>query len=696
MKKILILSGLSLLAAFAVRAQDKVTEYNVRPAIVVRTPIQGDSINFTGEKFTADKLLKTDIDLDFDGRSYERVPVDTAGYVRVAKADKDNLFYLFATNLRAERFMKGKLNIYSPARFEVFVNGVSKQSKTTAEDSLSQVSPSVLGLRLEPEVDYEIVIKLLSVAADKTAPVLKCEFEKDKEFADVGYQIVPDLKRRFALHNTAFGSRVRSVSLSPNGKHLLTCYADNYSLKRSRTRCELTELKTGKVILPDADEKMRWMPRSNKLYYTVTGKKRNDLVVFDPATMHEEVLLKDVPEGYFVWSPAEDYLIYSPDDKGEAVSGPLKRLLHPDDRIPDARSRNYLVKYDPATGLSERLTYGSHAVYLNDISSDGKKLLCSTSKSDITQCPFSLTSIFEVDLATLQVDTLVAWDPYVNRGAYSPDGKRLLVVGSPSAFGGVGKNCGEHPIANDFDTQAFIVDKATKKVTPITRDFNPSVDFLQWNRTDGCIYFNTTDEDCKHIYRYIPQTDSFEMLPLQEDVIASFDLAENNPTVAAYVGGGNTSVGVAYAYDVKKKTSALLANPMKPALDKIEMGTMKEWNFTSEDGTEIKGMMCLPPAFDPNKNIRLSYIITVELCLLRAASPRPTVRSCLHHVTMWFMSSSPAALSVTVRSSPPAMSMRGANVLPMKSLKERRSSVRLIRLLTISVLVVLERPMAAL
>lgn len=58
MKKILILSGLSLLAAFAVRAQDKVTEYNVRPAIVVRTPIQGDSINFTGEKFTADKLLK--------------------------------------------------------------------------------------------------------------------------------------------------------------------------------------------------------------------------------------------------------------------------------------------------------------------------------------------------------------------------------------------------------------------------------------------------------------------------------------------------------------------------------------------------------------------------------------------------------------------------------------------------------------
>lgn len=605
MKKNLILLGLSLLAALAVRAQDRVSEYKVRPAVVVRTPIQRDSINFTGEKFTTDKLLKTDISLDFDGRPCERLSADTAGYVRVAKADKDNLLYLFATNLRAERFMKGKLKICSPARFEVFVNGVSKQSKKTAEDSLSQVSPTVVSLRLEPEVDYEIVVKLLSTAADKAVPALKCEFEKNKEFAGVGYRLAPDLKRRFALHNTAFGSRVRSVSLSPDGKYLLTCYSDNYSLKRSRTRYELTELKTGRVILPDADGKMRWMPRSNKLYYTVTGRQRNDLVLFDPATMREEILLKDVPEGYFTWSSAEDYLIYSPSDEGEKVSGPLKRLLHPDDRIPGARSRRYLVKYDPATGLSERLTYGSHPVYLNDISSDGSKLLCSTSKSDITRCPFSLTSIFEVDLATLQVDTLVAWDAYVNSAAYSPDDRQLLVSGSPSAFGGIGKNCGEHPIANDFDTQAFILDKATGKVNPITRDFNPTVDFLQWNRTDGCIYFNTTDEDCKHIYRYTPKTGSFEMLPLREDVISSFDLAAYNPAVAVYVGGGNASTGVAYTYDVKKKTSALLANPMKPVLDKIEMGTMEEWNFTAQDGTEIKGMMCLPPSFDPDKKYPL-------------------------------------------------------------------------------------------
>ena len=85
MKKILILRDCPACCACS-SGTDKVTEYNVRPAVAVRTPLQGDSINFTGEKFTADALLKTDISLDFDGRPYERITADTAGYVRVEKA----------------------------------------------------------------------------------------------------------------------------------------------------------------------------------------------------------------------------------------------------------------------------------------------------------------------------------------------------------------------------------------------------------------------------------------------------------------------------------------------------------------------------------------------------------------------------------------------------------------------------------
>ena len=589
----------------SLHAQEKAAAYKLRPAIALRMPVQSDSINFKGEKFLTKDLLKTSVDLNFDTYAYDRVEADTAGYVKVGKAEQDHLLYLFATGLRAERFMKGKLSVSSPARFEVFVNGESKYVKDSAEDSLSQVRPAEVSLRLEPEADYEIVIKLLSSAGDKAEPVLKCEFKGDKDFENIAFHLSPDLKRRLSLHDTAFGSKVYSVSLSPDGKYLLTYYWDNYSTKRSRTWQELTEVKTGRMIHPNVPTNARWMPVSSKLYYTVTGDEKKDLVILDPVTMREQTVMKNLPDGRFSWSPTEDYLIYSSSDEGEKVSGPLKRILMPDDRIPGSRDRSYLVKYDLKTGVSERLTYGSSPVYLNDISRDGTKLLCTTSKPNITQCPFSLTSLFELDLATMKADTLVREDAHLNSAAYSPDGKQLVLIGGPDAFGGIGKNCGSHPIANGFDTQAFLMDLATRKVTPITRDFNPSVSLLQWNPTDGCIYFDTTDKDCRHIYRYNPKKAEFDMLPLSEDVISSFSIADKAPHVAAYVGGGNTSTGVAYLYDGKKRVSTLFANPMGETLDKIEFGKMEEWNFTASDGTVIEGMMCLPPDFNPEKKYPL-------------------------------------------------------------------------------------------
>ena len=107
-------------------------------------------------------------------------------------------------------------------------------------------------------------------------------------------------------------------------------------------------------------------------------------------------------------------------------------------------------------------------------------------------------------------------------------------------------------------------------------------------------------------------------------------------------------------------------------------------------------MMCLPPAFDPNKKY--------PLIVYYYGGTMPTTRGITSPYCAQLFASrdyvvyviQPSGTIGYVRSSPPAMSMRGVNVLPMKSLKERRSSVRLIRLLTISVLVVLERPMAAL
>ncbi len=605
MKKAIILSGLLLLSGVSVQAQDLLKEYSLRAPVTVRMPLLGDSVNFSGGRFQPGDLLKTPIDLDFKRHDCQRIAADSTGYASVAKAEGDNLLYLFSTRLRAERFMRATLQVSSPVRFEVFVDGRSVFSKTSVEDSLQQVRPQSVPLRMEPEKNYTVVVKLLSCADDKAQPKLKCLLRKEPAFDKVTCHAAPDMKGRVQLYDTEFVHQVYSAELSPNGKYLLAYYSYRYSADRHTSYKTLTEVKTGKTILPNANAEMRWMPRSNKLFYLVKGASGNDLITYDPATQKEEVMLRGIPDGHFRWSPTEDYLIYTVTEPGEKVQGPLKRMLHPDDRIPGSRDRSYLMKYDITTGLSERLTYGSCPANLNDISKDGKKLLCTSSKNDFTIVPFSRTSLFEIDLATLRTDTLVAWTPYLDNAIYSPDGNQTLIIAGPNAFDGIGKNCGNLPIANDYDKQAFILTLADKRITPITRDFNPSVEVLQWNSADGCIYFKTTDKDCLHIHRYVPSKKSFELLPLAEDAVYSFSLPDQQPAMAAYTGESDTREGAAYLYDQKKKSSTLIASPMKERLDDITFGDMEPWSFTAADGTLIEGTMCLPPDFDPTRKYPL-------------------------------------------------------------------------------------------
>lgn len=601
MKKKKMILAIFLATGVILQAQDRLTQYQVRNAIDVRTPIMNDSINPKGEKYATKMLLQTPVVLDLPDAPTQTLTVDTTGFLKLTKAEKDSKIYLLKTQIRADRFVKGKLKVTSPVRWEAFIDGVSKHKKENVEDSITSASSHEIAISLEPERDYEITFKLLSTSEDKAIPTLKSEFIKDKKFKDITCILDPNAKKRFALDNTVYGNKVIAVSISPSGKYLLTRYWNNHSAKRSRIYCELTDLKSGKVILENVKDGMRWMPKSDKLYYTATASSGNDVLTFDPATLQEETILKGIPEQNFTWSPTEEYLIYYPYEEGEKETGNLRRIVSPADRIPNTRGRSFLAKYNITDGVSERLTYGNHSTYLQDISPDGRYLIYSTSRENITQRPYSLSSLYLVDLETLKVDTLFHEERFLGGAKYSPDGKKLLLTASPEAFGGIGKNCGNHPIANDYDTQAFIMDLATRKMEPITKDFNPTVSLLQWNRGDGCIYFNTDDGDCKNIYRYSPKSNEFEKLNLETDVTESFTLAENNPWIAAYIGQSDHNTGVAYLYDMKKKTSRLLADPMKPILEKIELGKTEPWNFTASDGTVITGKMCLPPNFDPNK-----------------------------------------------------------------------------------------------
>ena len=610
MKKKVVLPFAALLLSASSVSADNIQRLQLQQPVSVCSPIFTDSLNTDGVKpDLADLLMRSALPLNRNQEGSLYLSSDTLGVFHLPEQDKDseNQFLVLNTCIRADRFCKGKLKIKMPYRFEIYVNGEKKKDKKTVQDSLKHAQEISVDLRLEPEVMYQVALKVLRLQADSAEADFTMRWEPEAN-TDSLIQVTadPEMKGRYLLPNTVFGKRVTRVSVSPDGKYLLTQYTDWYNMQRSNTYTVLSEVKSGRTLstFTQGAKSLSWTPTSSRLYYTATSDKGVKIITVDPKTLAEEVVADHVPEGHFVWSPDEKTLFFTDYEQIKGDNGPVHRVLSPEDRVPGTRGRSFIVRYNLQTGLRERLTSGLRTSYMQDLSADGKYLLFTVSQSTPDKWPFSASSLYRMNLQDLAVDTLVAQDAFMGGASFSPDGKSVLITGGPEAFGGIGKNCGNHPIANNYDTQAFILDIESGKIDPITKEFNPTIVSTNWSPYDKNIYFKTTDGAQETVYRYQVKSGKYERLPLEGDCVRNFSLSDKAP-VAAYTTATASTSGTAYLFDLSKGKSTLIADPYAEELKKMDMGTIKDWNFKASDGTEITGYYCLPPQFDANKKYPL-------------------------------------------------------------------------------------------
>ncbi|MCM1310188.1 MAG: prolyl oligopeptidase family serine peptidase [Bacteroides sp.] len=584
-----------------------ITNWRVSEPISVRTPFMNDSIAPDGSKFKTTDILKSHTRVQMPGAT---VATDSTGVIALKAAPEANgAMQILQTLLRSERFAKGQLKVTSQLPFIVELNGSELTSKLSAEkDSVAGFSTASAALRLEPEHDVRLTIKLLAMAADSvTSPDVKVVFTPDDKFTNTVISSGPDMLRRFALEDSEYGNRVSGLSMSPDGKYIIMRYWNRYDGQRYRTWAELVDLKSGKVVNANLPWGVNWMPNGSSLYMTQTAADGFDLFSVDPVSGATTLLAESIPVDKFTWSPKGDCLYYTHTEQGVKETGPLRRYATPDDRMPGDRTRAFIVRFTPATGISERLTFGNHSTTLNDISRDGSKLLLSTSQEDPTTRPFYRNSFYTLDVETLKADTLISLEPmFVNSGIFSPDGKQVLFSGSPSAFNELGKNCGSHPIANDFDIQLYIMDIASKSVKPVTRDFDPAVgNIISWNAADGKIYFIGEQGFNNNLYVLDPKSDKIEQLPADVENITTATMGDDQSLRVAYMGHGYHYAWRACLLDLKKDKNSILADPRAEDLAKIDLNKVETWTFTASDGTEIDGIVCYPPNFDPSKKYPL-------------------------------------------------------------------------------------------
>ncbi len=603
-KRICLFIASSLLV-FGVTTAENITHFKLANKFAVRRPVITDTINVKGEKPDFSKLLiKTEVPLDDDCENAQELSADSSGYVYL-NGTKGNNIYVLTTRLRADRFANATLKFTSPLRFEVYVDGAMKREKTSIQDSIHSACSCEFNLRMEPQVLYKLAVKMLQSDSDSAPVAIKAEWNLKNDSTTV-LSCAPSLKGRYLLPNTIYGSRISNMRISPDGRYLLTTYWHNYSAKNSHNYTVLSEVKSGKHIatFPTGYKVLNWTPSSSHLYYKATSDRGEKVILVNPATLQEKEVADNVPVGSFVWSPDEKSFYYSVEELIDGDKGPVHRMITRSNRLPGSRKRSFIWRYDIATGMRERLTFGHNSTSLCDISRDSKSLLFVAGEPDDDKWPFSKKSLYQINVETLKVDTLVSDDYFMSKAYYSPDASQVLILGGPEALGSVGKNCGNHPIANNYDTQAFVMTIADRSVTPITKDFDPSVEFLQWNSADGNIYLKATERDINPVYRYNVRSKKFEKLSLDGDCVRTFSLARNSG-VAAYTSVTASSGQAGYLYDVRKDKSTLVADLYAEELKDVELGEINGWRFIASDGTEIDGYYCLPPAFDATKKYPL-------------------------------------------------------------------------------------------
>ncbi|MGL4992642.1 MAG: prolyl oligopeptidase family serine peptidase [Bacteroidales bacterium] len=596
----MVLGGFALTMLPSLYALEKGASLKLYGPVDIRKPILVDSTDVEEKRFVASQLLENSQMLEKSKLTGEVINSDTTYTFTWSKQGEGYKLYELHFTIDIDRYSDATLDLETLGEFKLYQNGSMVGSKLEFQDSITSKSKVALKIKLEPRT-HNFILRYLSNENEKS-PAIKFDFKPtDKESI---YSINSgENSSRIYLSELMCGERVTSVSISPSGKYLISRYSMTTLDGKSSNYVKVSERISGKEIINESGTRvsMRWMPNSDILCYAANGVGSRELRSIDPVSLRENIMASSIPDGSFVITPDESALIFSVTQSKSKDKGDLKRLLSPDDRQAQWRTRSFIGRYDLATGGYEQLTFGHTTTSLNDIKQDGSKLLFSTSRQELSDRPFSVSSLFELDLKTGSIDTLWLNQRYAGSAKYSPDGTKLLVVASADAFEGVGNPLTDSLIVNSYDMQLFSFDISTRKAVALTKDFAPSIQSIEWNKTDNMIYALVEDKDQVAIYTINPKTSSAKKIELKEDVIRAFSMNKSGSHMA-YIGQSASNFTNGYIYDIKKGSSNLFFDGTSKRLGNVELGEVKEWNFTSADGSIIEGRYYLPPNFDPTKS----------------------------------------------------------------------------------------------
>lgn len=411
--------------------------------------------------------------------------------------------------------------------------------------------------------------------------------------------LAPD--RRTDMGDVLNTVNINDVFLTPDGSRVAVALSQRPRGESENSGwVEILETENGNRVFTSQGfgdiSNFQWLKNSRSFFFSRDKKDLTNLCVYDLDTHTCRTILAGIKNFSSCWW-AEDnsFLIYATQDEPEKDKA-YHYVKNIDDRSRFPERRQTLTLFFPESGVRQPLTNAGDNFSQVRISPDGRTLLLAAYSEDAKIRPYHKNTLVLVSLADGRREKILD-DPWIEDFCWSPDSKKLLLLGGPSAFSRLGSTLPAAVVPNDFDVQAYVFDLKTRKAEALTRKFAPSIDSAHWH-PGGSIYLKVTDNDYTRLFRCAPADKKFNRLETAIDAVESVSFSRARK--AAYSGSGLAVPQKLFMLNLDSGGSRLLKDYNKSEFSRVRFGKKENWNFKTKEGKTIGGYLCYPPDFDPS------------------------------------------------------------------------------------------------
>ncbi len=510
----------------------------------------------------------------------------------------DTTVLYLAAFIGSERWLKAKLSIAggkSEPSVLVFLDG---QRLETAKVE-GKISADLELLNQE----HLLVLKILLPAGQELN--LETFLKKEEPFQEETLHVSLSPVRRVQEADILNAVYVQGTAVSPDGKLaavFLTQTAPGSG--EQRDWLEILDIASGEIVFTTANygkmADFAWLKDSFSFTYTRTEEDKTALFKYDLNRRSAACILEKIADfSSYWWSNDNSFLIYSQRHQ-EKREGGYKYIKDISDRSKYSGTRYSLNIYFPSGGITHKITEKEQDFSDALISPDGKKALLLKNEPDNRNRPYIKYITYLLDVGTLQTKPLTESN-WAYPSAWSPDSKKILFLGGPSSFNGIGKNLKVAGISNDYDVQAFICDiQQVENAQPISKHFDPSIDAAFWTASSNRIYFTATDRSDVAIYRYSPAQQSYKKFVSLVGAVSNIGFARQRD-IAVYWGSSAGIPHKLYKLNLASGKAELLKDYNKETFKNVRIGKVVPWDFKSKEGKTITGRLHYPVDFDRDK-----------------------------------------------------------------------------------------------